>query len=213
MARKPRPARPVFAGILGSYVPGDTVLHRASPGAKLLAAAAVSIVLAVVSSPWLALAGLVLAAGIQLLAGISPQRLGRTLIRTAVLLSPLGALVWWQRGWPVAAETIADIMVAILLALAVTATTRADRMLDSIVAGLRPMRHVGLNPERVALAIALMLRTIPALVDTGTQVRDAARARGLERSPRAFATPFALRAIGRAFVIGDAITARGAIDD
>ena len=54
-----------------------------------------------------------------------------------------------------------------------------------------------------------MLRAVPALMRTATEVRDAARARGLERDPRALLVPAAVRAVGRARATGEALAARG----
>ena len=74
---------------------------------------------------------------------------------------------------------------------------------------LGPLRRVGGAPETVALAVGLMLRAVPALMRTATEVRDAARARGLERDPRALLVPAAVRAVGRARATGKALAARG----
>ena len=68
---------------------------------------------------------------------------------------------------------------------------------------------MGLRPEIFALSVALMLRTIPALVQTAGEVRDAARARGLERCPRALLVPAAIRTVARARATGEALAARG----
>jgi biotin transport system permease protein len=82
-------------------------------------------------------------------------------------------------------------------------------MLDAVARAARPLRRVGVAPETVALAVGLMLRAVPALAATASDVRDAARARGLERSPRALLVPAAVRAVGRARLTGDALAARG----
>ena len=94
----------------------------------------------------------------------------------------------------------------------VTATTPADRMLDALERTARPLRHVGLRPEILALSVALMLRTVPALVQTAAEVRDAARARGLERDARALLVPTAVRTVARARTTGEALAARGLTD-
>jgi biotin transport system permease protein len=109
----------------------------------------------------------------------------------------------------VAVEVAADILTLVVAAGAVTATTPADRMLDLLDRALRPLRVVGVRPDVVALAVALMLRTVPALLTTAHEVRDAARARGLDRSPRALLVPAAVRTVARARATGEALAARG----
>ena len=93
--------------------------------------------------------------------------------------------------------------------VSVTATTPTDVLLHGLSRAVRPLHRIGLPPEGFALAVALMLRTVPALGDLFTDVRDAARARGLERTPRAQLVPFAVRAVGRSRAMGEALAARG----
>jgi len=104
--------------------------------------------------------------------------------------------------------------VALVVAATVfTATTPLDQLLDAIVRGLRPLRRVGVNPDKVALAFSLMIRAVPDVLDLAHETRDAARARGLERDPRALLVPMALRTVAHAQATGDALTARGLGDD
>ena len=121
----------------------------------------------------------------------------------------LGAYQAWQRGPALGVEVAADLLAVVVAATVVTGTTPVDVLLDLLVRALRPFRRLGVDPDAVALAVALMLRTIPALGRLFTEVRDAARARGLERSPRAALVPFAVRAVGRARLTGEALAARG----
>jgi len=135
--------------------------------------------------------------------------LARSLLPLLLSLLVLGAYQWWQRGAAVAVEVVADLLTLVLAASAVTATTPADRMLDVLERAVRPLRVLGVRPDLVALAVALMLRSVPALLGTAAEVRDAARARGLERSPRALLVPTAVRTVARARATGEALAARG----
>jgi biotin transport system permease protein len=56
------------------------------------------------------------------------------------------------------------------------------------------------------------VRTLPEGARILSQSRSAARARGFSRSPRAILVPTALRTVGFALSVGDAITARGLAD-
>ncbi len=193
----------------GLYHPGTTVVHRAPLWLRLGGLAALGVALVVLRGPWPALAVLAVTVGLALLARLPWRATLRGLapmLLTAVLV---GAYQTWQRGWQVGVEVGADLIALVLAATVVTATTRADVLLDAAVRALRPLRRVGLDPEAVSLAISLMLRAMPALAELAGETRDAARARGLERSPRALLVPLAIRTVGRAHATGDALAARG----
>lgn len=200
---------PSAAGLLGLHVPGDTWLHRAGAGPKAAGLAVFGIAVVAGRGPWWALALLggaaVAAAGARL-----PWRAtARGLAPVLVAAVALAAYQTWQRGAAVGVEVAADLVSAVLAATVVTATTPTDRLLDLVVRASRPLRRLGASPETIGLAVALMLRAVPALERTAAEVRDAARARGLDRSPRAILVPAAVRAVGRARLTGEALAARG----
>ncbi len=199
--------------LLGLYSPGTTVLHRLPPGAKLGALFTASIAITVVRGPVSSLLALGLALALVLWARMSLTTLVRALRPIIVVAILLGAFQVWQRGWPVAIEVVADLFALVIIASVLTATTPIDAMLDTIANALRPLRRFGVNPERVALAMALMLRSVPTLLHIAGETRDAAKARGLERHPRALLVPMALRTVARAQSTGEALAARGIGDD
>jgi biotin transport system permease protein len=203
------PLRPRWAGPLGLHHPGTSVVHRASPGLKLGVLAAAGLALALVRGPFSALVALALAVAVQGVARVPWHRTARAATGVLALALLLGAYQWWARGWAVAVETAADLVALVVLASVVTATTRADALLDTVARAARPLRHVGLHPETVALVCGLVLRTVPVLVQDAAEARDAARARGLDRSVRATVVPAAVRMVGHARVTGDALAARG----
>jgi len=53
------------------------------------------------------------------------------------------------------------------------------------------------------------VRSVPDTVALAAETRAAAKARGLDRSPRAHLTPFVIRVVARAHQTGDALEARG----
>lgn len=200
---------PSAAGLLGLHVPGDTWVHRTAPGPKAAVLAAFGVAVVVVRGPWWSVA---LLGGAALAAAGARLPWGATLRGLApvvVVASALAAYQTWQRGAGVGVEVAADLVSAVLAATVVTATTPADAMLDLVVRASRPLRRLGASPETIGLAVALMLRAVPALERTTAEVRDAARARGLERSLRARLVPAAVRAVGRARLTGEALAARG----
>lgn len=210
MTRRAGPAlRGPWAGPLGLYRPGATVPHRAGPGAKLGALAALGVLVVVLRGPWSAVALLVAVVVAAALGRLPLRSTARSTLPVLLTATLLGAYQSWARGWQVGAEVAVDLVTLVLAATVVTATTPADRMLDALGTAARPLRHVGLAPETVALAVGIMLRSIPALLATFAETRDAARARGLDRSPRALLVPAAVRTVARARATGDALAARG----
>lgn len=199
--------------LLGLYSPGTTTLHRLGAGPKIVTLFTASIAITVVRGPQSALVALAVALLLVLWARMRISTLARALRPILFIAVLLGGFQVWQRGWPVAIEVVADLFALVIFASVITATTPIDTMLDTIARAFGPLRHFGVNPERIALAMALMLRSVPSLLLIASETRDAAKARGLERNPRALLVPMALRTVARAQATGDALAARGIGDD
>lgn len=198
---------------LGLYRHGTTVVHRLPVGSKLAGLLALGVAVVAARGPAPSLGLLAVAAAAVTAGGVPWRGLLRSLGPLLVTVVALAAYQWWQRGPGVAVEVAADLLTLVLAATAVTATTPADRMLDVLERAVRPLRVLGVRPDLVALAVALMLRSVPAVMTTAAEVRDAARARGLERSPRALLVPTAVRTVARARATGEALAARGIGDE
>ena len=148
-----------------------------------------------------------------LMARLDLRTLGRAL-RTVVLFAGVfAALQWLLYGPAKAAETLVDLTALALAAVVVSATTPVNAMLDALIRWITPLRRFGVDPDRVALTIGLAIQALPGTIALAAETRDAARARGLERSPRAYLTPFVIRVVARAHETGDALHARGIGDD
>lgn len=197
---------------LGLYQPGSSVVHRLTPGPKLVGLFVLGIAVLMVRGPWTGIAWLALVLCVALVARLSLVSMGRALRGFAVVAVLLLVFNAWQNGWAQAIEVVADLFALILGATVLTATTRVDDLLDTIVRGLGPFRRIGVDPERVGLTFSLMLRAVPGTLELAAETRDAARARGLERSIRARTTPLVLRVVARARDTGDALHARGIVD-
>lgn len=198
--------------LLGVYRPGTTWLHRTPPGPKLVVLAAWSIAVVTVRGPAISPIFLLVALAITVWSGLSLARAARTMRGFLVMMAVVAAFQIWQRGVDVAITVVASLMALVLTGLAFTATTAVDDLLGTIERAASPLRFVGLRPERIALAFALVLRALPAVLEVAHETRAAARARGLERSPRALLVPFAIRVVAHAYATGDALAARG-LDD
>lgn len=198
--------------MIGLYRSGDSLLHRAPAGTKLALLALGAVALAVVRSPLLVVVASVAVLAAYLLAGCPPSEPARQVwpLRWVVLV--LVPFQWWTAGWRTAVVVVGTMLVLVAAAGLVTLTTRTSTLLDLFERVLGPLRRVGVDPERVSLLLALTIRTLPLLVETLTQARDARRARGLERSPRALLVPVVVRTMRHADRLGEALVARG-VDD
>lgn len=195
--------------LVGLYRPGRTLLHRLPVGVKLLALGAFSLTAVLVRSvpaSWFFLAA---SAGLAVLARIGLRTLLRATWPVLATALVVAALQWWVDGPGKAVETLCDLVALGLAALAVSSTTAVNAILDALVRTLAPLRRVGVDPDKVALTVALAVQALPGTIALALETRDAARARGLERNPRAYLTPFVIRVVARAHETGDALHARG----
>ncbi|SDK83555.1 biotin transport system permease protein [Nocardioides sp. YR527] len=194
---------------VGLYRPGDTVLHRLPVGAKLLGLAALSVAIVALRGPLIAVGFLMVAVVFALIGRLDLAATARALRAVLVIAVLVALLQWWLFTFDRALESLLDLVSLALLALTLTVTTPTTETLDAVVRWIRPLRRVGLDPERVALTIAMAIQALPGTLALGVETRDAARARGLGRSPRAYLTPFVIRVVARAHETGDALKARG----
>ncbi|GIG35636.1 energy-coupling factor transporter transmembrane component T family protein [Cellulomonas pakistanensis] len=198
--------------LLGAHRTARTPLDRVPVGAKLAGLALLGIAVVATRGVPASLALLGLAVVTAAVAALPPRPTARGMLPVLVTAVLAGAYQAWARGWGPAVEVVADLLTLVLAAAVVTATTPADRLLDALARAARPLRRVGVPPDLVALAVALVLRTVPEIARTVHEVRDAARARGAERDPRVWLTPAVLRLVGRARDLGEALAARGIVD-
>jgi biotin transport system permease protein len=198
--------------MIGLYVPGSSLLHRAPAGVKLLALLLVGALIIWLDRPWQIGIALVVVITGYLLAGLgwrAPIRQVRPLWLLLVVTAGLHLVLGeWQRALVVTGT----IVVLVLLAALVTLTTRTTALVDVVVAAVRPLHRIGVDPDRVGLVVALGIRCVPVVFALAGEVRDAQLARGLTTSPRAFAVPLVVRALRHADSLGEALVARGADD-
>lgn len=198
--------------LTSTYQPGTSLLHRSGPGAKLFGLLVFSTVLMGWRSPVMVLVGAAVVVGLYAVGGFGVRMLVSQVwpLRWFVLL--LVPFQWWTAGLQMTVTVVGTLVVAVAGAALISLTTRVTDLLDVIARILEPARAIGVDPERVALLLALTIRAVPVIAGALHEARDARRARGLERSTRALVTPVVVRTIRHADRVGDALAARG-IDD
>ncbi|MFD4369765.1 energy-coupling factor transporter transmembrane component T family protein [Rhodococcus sp. NPDC058521] len=198
---------------LGIYQPGSSALHRLGAGPKmLLLVAAIVAVTVFVRQPWHLIPATLIVTGGYAIARIGIRPALAQLRTVLWMLLVIGVFQLIFTGWQRAVVVCGTLLLAVALAALVTLTTRVSDMLVSVTRGLAPLRRVGVNPERVALVLAMTVRCIPLLAGIIRQVSEARKARGLGNSLRAFAVPVVVSTLLTADAMGEALAARGADD-
>ncbi|MFQ4148874.1 energy-coupling factor transporter transmembrane component T [Arthrobacter sp. LAPM80] len=203
------------AHLVAGYVPGASPVHRTPLWGKAVSLLLVAVLclgspaVSVVAGVGTTTAVLALVVAAHFVAGLPGRRLWRAVRLMLIFLVLIGAYQWWQHGPWTAWQVVASILATVLASNVLTATTPVDELLDGLSALVLPLARVGADPERFALTVALMLRSIPFIIGAFGDVRDAARARGLERNVLALSLPVVIATVGYAKATGEALAARG----
>lgn len=185
--------------------------HRIPAGWKLLALAIVGGVISVTGDPaWLAAA---LAGVVALYASLGLRAL-KELRRLVPLLPILVAIAGFHAvlgNWLDGVVVVERLAVMVLVANAVTMTTRMSDMLDIVSTVLKPLARVGVPVPAVAFAISLVVRFVPVLLNLWQERAEAHRARtGKRPSWRALGS-FFLDAVRLADRVAESVDARGGL--
>lgn len=185
------------------------MVHRLPAGMKIAALAAAGTALFFVTSVTALVVCLLAVLTLYPLAGL-PMRDALATLRPLVLIIVVLVLAHaWLNGWEVAIASGLRLTALVLLAGIVTLTTPASAMMAAIETGLSPLARLGVDVEKISLALSLALRFIPMIAAVGAEVREAQRARGLDTSLVALAVPLIVRTLKMGEEIADAIDARG----
>ena len=199
--------------ILGVFEPGDGWLFRTPVGMKYLLLLALALPPIFIFSWWATLAALVLVLVALLSSGLGVRKIFNfgTYIWFFLALLTVYQLIGFRLE--AAFVTPGNMLLAILAARMLTLTTSTADLLDALTRGLQVLKYVRINPDGVALMVALMLRSIPFLAGSIEDARAAARARGKERNLALLLTPAVVNAVAYAQRTGEALHARGLPED
>lgn len=195
--------------LFAQFVPGHSPLHRC-PAAVLLLLTAVLAMTGLFLQTWWVTVGLIALSLVLLASTGITWRYWLPLPRmVVVMVLMLIGYQLWAASWQQSVVVAGNFIICIEAARLVTLTQPQSDMVDALSAAARPLRWVGLRPERFSLAVTLMVRSIPYLLGSFHDVRDAARARGLERNLWAQIIPVVTGAVAYAQATGEALIARG----
>lgn len=195
---------------LGIYRPGRSILHRLPAGLKLAALAVAILVIGLFVRTPLTLAGtLVGVVAVYAIAGIGPREAWRQLRPMLWVLAFIFTFQVVFTDWRRALVVCGVLAVSVALAAAVSLTTRTTDMLDALLRALKPLQRWGVRIDRIALTLALAVRSIPMMVAVVGQVDEARKARGLRPGARILVAPVVIEALRMADGFADTMVARG----
>ena len=185
--------------------------HRVPAGLKLLALSVLTVLLFRLDLTGLVLASLAVAC-LYLTGGFAFAAQGARHLR---MLWPFLLLIALWHGLTGQIQAGAAIALRLLAALAlanfVTMTTRLTDMIAVLTWLLAPLRRLGLSTRAVELAIAMVLRFTPMLVENGQRLAMSWRARSRRRPNWRIVMPMAALALDDADHVAEALRARGGI--
>ncbi|QRN79204.1 MAG: energy-coupling factor transporter transmembrane protein EcfT [Nocardiopsis sp. BM-2018] len=200
--------------VIGLYVPGTGPLHRITAAPKLLVLLLIGAALLIAADLWAALGALAVSLVLYPAVGLHPRRaLGVLRVLWPFLLAIGVFQTLFAGAWEEGVRLCAQLAALVLLANAVTLTTRVREMLDLFERLARPLRRVGVNPDRVALVLALTIRSIPMVATAWQAAREGYRARGLSGRPHLLVVPVIVQLLRMADATGEALVARGIDED
>ncbi|MDZ4135037.1 MAG: energy-coupling factor transporter transmembrane component T [Paracoccaceae bacterium] len=192
--------------------PFDTALHRLPAGGKLAALALVTLVLLPLRDPALLMAAALATAALYGAQGWGFAAYGAAMLRPFWPFVLVLAL-WhgWAGTYALGVGIALKMLCAVALANLVTMTTRLDDLIAVVEWLARPLMRLGLSPRVLAIAIALVIRFTPVLMDKTQMLIQAWRARSARRVSWRIVLPVVLMALDDAEHLAEALRARGGI--
>ena len=187
---------------------GTTFIHRLPAGLKLLIVFFVSIGLFYFASLPLAIVSLIVVWCLFVLAGFPFFKPVLELKKISWLLVALFIVQYFSVNFESAALIVIRLSSLLLLATLVTLTTPFSRMMACFEKLFSFMRVFGVNPAKISLGLSLTLRFIAVFSDISQEVREAQKARGLEKSVFAVIMPVLIRSLKVQADVAAAIEAR-----
>ncbi|MDY6050916.1 MAG: energy-coupling factor transporter transmembrane protein EcfT [Rothia sp. (in: high G+C Gram-positive bacteria)] len=195
--------------LFGTYQPLNTPIHRAPLWAKGTFILALTIYLAATSHWAFGLAALTLVLTLGALAKIPGRTWVQALASLAWLLVILSVYYLVSGKTAAGADVILTLLTMIAASKVLLWSTPMPTIIDGFVWLCTPLTWVGGSPERVGLALALMVRSIPVIMDSWRLIQAAVTARGIKVSQFRLFIPLVIATVAYAQETGDALAARG----
>ena len=179
---------------LGQYFPGNTVIHRMDPRAKLLFTILYIVALFLAKSLFAYLALIVVLVACVIISKIKPAALFKGLKPILILVIFTGLLnLFYTPGdpiwrWGFLKITVEGIWAAVFMVLRIvmlicctfllTYTTSPIMLTDGLENLLGPLKKIKVPVHELAMMMSIALRFIPTLIEETDKIMSAQRARG-----------------------------------
>jgi biotin transport system permease protein len=192
------------------YVDADSWMHRLSPRIKLGVLALLGLALFATDRFSILAVALLAGAALYFTTGAAWRdallRLRPVLI-TIVFVALFGLIF---NPWQDAAVTVLRLVALVLFAATVTATTTIAAFIDEITWAAMPLEKAGLvKAADIGLAVGLVVRFVPEILNRYQAIREAHEARGLRVTLGTTLVPLIILTLRDADSIAAAIDARG----
>ena len=192
------------------YVQGDGPLHRTPAGPKLVALILFGLLLFLTRNPLLLTLGLAAAGLAYFILGQSLASALRPLRAVMLTIVIVGLFNLAFVSPDEALVTVLRLTALVLAAAAVTATTPIGALIDTVTVAATPLERIGLmRAADIGLAVGLVLRFLPEILNRYEALKLAHRARGLKPRVTTLLVPLVIQTLKDADAIADAIDARG----
>ncbi len=198
--------------MLSLAVPGRSWAHRLPAGVKLIGLAVASTALFPVGDLRILAVSLVVA--LALTASLGPAVLKQTFRLIRPLWFMVGLLIAFHVIFGQVAEGVATalrLVTLVLLANVVTMTTPLKVMMGLVSRLLTPLRPLGVNPRAVSVAMGMVIRFTPVLLERAELVRESWRARSIRPGRWRLVAPIGAAVLDDADRVADALRARGGV--
>lgn len=182
-------------GVIGSYQPGNSIIHKLDPRVKLLLSLALMILVFFLKSPWalglyavLVLTIVILSQVniITILKGLRPIIVIVLIAFALNIFTVPGREVWSWGFLKITAEGLSSgllvstrlILLTIQTTVLISYTTSSLLLADSIESLLSPLKRFNVPVEDFALMISIALRFVPTIAEEANKIIKAQSARG-----------------------------------
>ena len=190
------------------YSEYTTWLHGWRAGAKLRALALLGTLLFALRQPWMLAAAAVLCAALYVSLGAATRAARRLMVSVLVGASLVAVFHAAMGHWALAATSALRLACAASLGVALTVTTRSGDLVDVLEWLLAPLRPLGVQPARLSLQLALMLRFTEHFFVQWQKLDDAHRLRTGRAGGLRLIAPLTVQMLQTARRVGDALFVR-----
>lgn len=192
------------------HVDADTWMHRLPPRLKLAVLALLGVTLFLTDHVPILVVIMAIGGLLYFRTGLPLSEALRRLrpVMLTILIVALFSLIFNPAH--MVAVTVLRLTTLTLVAAAVTATTSIAAFMDEITALAAPLEKIGLlKAADIGLAVGLVVRFVPEILDRYRAIREAHEARGIKIRVTTILAPLIILTLRDADSIAAAIDARG----